>query len=109
MSELATVEVVAHGDGEEVVRVRGEVDLSNATLVGDQLSAAVAEATVVIVDLSETTYLDSAGIAMLFRFDERLKHARHELRLVVPPDSPIRGVVRMTRLDQVIPVQDTLG
>lgn len=109
MSELAWVETTTIG-GTPVVRVRGEVDLSNAAQVGDKIGAAIAEdTTVVLVDLSDTAYLDSAGIAMLFRLHDRLQHKRQELRLVVPPDSPIRVVIRLTKLDQVIPVLAAVG
>jgi hypothetical protein len=53
-------------------------------------------------------HLDSAGIAMIFRLAERLKYNRQELRLVIPQDAPIRVRVRLTKLDQVIPVHHTL-
>lgn len=97
-------------DGTPVVRVSGEIDLSNAAEVRDAIGAAVPDAaTVVVVDLSGTTYLDSAGIAMIFRLAERLRYSRQELRLVVPPDAPIRVVIRLTRMDQVIAVQDSIG
>jgi anti-sigma B factor antagonist len=106
MTELARV-VASTLDGAPVVRVSGEIDLSNAAQVRDAIGAKVPEAApVVMVDLSDTTYLDSAGISMIFRLAERLRYSRQELRLVVPQDAPIRAVLRLTKLDQVIPVQD---
>jgi anti-sigma B factor antagonist len=93
----------------QVVSIRGEVDLSNATEVRDAIGQiASADVTVIVVDLSETGYLDSSGIAMLFRLAERLGHRRQELRLVVPPDSPLRAALELTNLPQTIPVQDAL-
>jgi anti-sigma B factor antagonist len=101
--EARTVEDV------QVVSIRGEVDLSNATEVRDAIGqVASADVTVIVVDLSETGYLDSSGIAMLFRLAERLGHRRQELRLVVPPDSPLRAALELTNLPQTIPVQDAL-
>jgi anti-sigma B factor antagonist len=101
--EARTVEDV------QVVSIRGEVDLSNATEVRDAIGqVASADVTVIVVDLSETGYLDSSGIAMLFRLAERLGHRRQELRLVVPPDSPLRGALELTNLPQTIAVQDAL-
>jgi anti-anti-sigma regulatory factor len=38
-----------------------------------------------IVDLSGTRYLDSAGIDMLFRLAQSLGQRRATLRLVIPP------------------------
>jgi anti-sigma B factor antagonist len=93
----------------QVVSIRGEVDLSNATEVRDAIGQiASADVTVIVVDLSETGHLDSSGIAMLFRLAERLGHRRQELRLVVPPDSPLRAALELTNLPQTIPVQDAL-
>lgn len=109
MTDLARVEASTI-DGTPVVCVRGEIDLSNAADVRDAIGAAVPDAAAaVVVDLSRTTYLDSAGISMLFRLAERLGRSRQELRLVVPPDAPIRAVIRLTNLDRVIPVLDSIG
>lgn len=108
MSELAKIEAMDLDDA-RLVRVSGEIDLSNTREVMEAISAAVPnDASVVIVDLSETAYLDSSGIAMLFRLAERLSYSRQELRLVVPRDAPIRAVLELTSLDQVIPVQDAI-
>jgi anti-anti-sigma factor len=109
MTDLARVEASTI-DGTRIVRVSGEIDLSNASQVRDAIGAAALDAAaVVVVDLSGTDYLDSAGIAMIFRLAERLRHSRQELRLMVPPDAPIRTVIRLTNLDQVVPVQDGIG
>lgn len=108
MSALARVEATDL-DGDRLVRVSGEIDLSNVGEVKAAIGRAVpSDASLVIVDLSETTYVDSAGIAMIFRLAERLRYSRQELRLVVPKDAPIRAVLELTNLPQVIPVQETI-
>ena len=106
MTNLATVEA-STTSGTEIVRVTGEIDLSNVARVREAIGAAIPDLPVVVLDLTGTEYLDSAGIAMLFRLAERLSYNRQELRLVVPPDAPIRAVIGLTKLDRVIPVQDT--
>jgi len=95
--------------GVQVVRISGEVDLTNAIEVRDAISnVASADATVIVVDLSETTYLDSSGIAILFRLAERISQRRQQLRIVVPANSPVRTALELTDLPQTIPVQHTL-
>jgi anti-anti-sigma factor len=106
MTQLARVEAIAVG-GTEIVRVFGEIDLSNAAQVRDEIGEAVPDLPVVVLDLTGTEYLDSAGISMLFRLAERLSYNRQELRLVVPEDAPIRAVIRVTKLDHVISVTDS--
>src|SRR5262245_20240772 len=108
VTDLATVALSAF-DGTVVVQISGEIDLSNVDDVRNALAAALPDLPVVVVDLSGTEYLDSAGITMLFRLANRLGYNRQELQLVVPPDAPIRAVIRLTGLDKVIPVKDTVG
>lgn len=108
MSQLAQVDA-RRLVGVWVVRVSGEVDLSNARQVMESIAGAVpSEAALVVVDLSDTSYLDSAGIAMIFRLAERLGHRRQELRLVVPADSAVRGVIELTNVPGVVPVEEAI-
>jgi anti-anti-sigma factor len=108
MNDLARVEA-AELDGTLLVRIRGEIDLSNSSDVMDRVRAAVPrDASVVVVDLSDTAYLDSSAIAMLFRLAERLRNNRQELRLVVPSPSPIRAVLELTSVHRVIPIENAV-
>lgn len=116
MSALARVETVPWGglaQGRETttwaVRVVGEIDLSNAREVIDDVSGALPHDTPrVVLDLSTTAYVDSAAIAGLFRLAERVQQRRQQLQVVVPLHSPIRKVIELTGLDQLVPVLDTL-
>ncbi len=109
MNELAQVRSHAIPGG-CVVTVVGEVDLSNAKAVFDRvLSLVPPEATLVVLDLSATDYLDSSGIALVFRLADRLRVGRQELRLVVPTAAAIRAVLDITAVDQVVPVHASLA
>ncbi|MGH3470994.1 MAG: STAS domain-containing protein [Nocardioidaceae bacterium] len=108
MSELARIETQDRGVL-FLVQIIGEIDLSNAREVMYAVLAQVPhEASLVVVDLSDITYLDSAGVAMIFRLAERVRFARQQLRLVVPADAPIRVVVDQTNMSRVIPIEDTI-
>jgi len=108
VTQLAVVDART-SNGIQIVRICGEVDLTNAIEVREAISRVAShDVTVILVDLSETTYLDSSGIAMLFRLAERLNERRQELRIVVPPNSPLRAALDLTNLPQNIPVQPTL-
>lgn len=108
MSELAQVEAQRLG-GAQLVRVSGEIDLSNAhDIMNAVAGAAPDDASLVILDLSDTAYLDSSAIAMLFRLAERLRYRRQDLRVVVPADAPIRAVLELTDLPHVIPLDDAI-
>ena len=105
MSELARIEAGGGGD-RWVIRLIGEVDISNAGDVGRAIEAAVPnDALDVAIDLSATRYLDSAGLSLLVRLSQRLEARRQRLRLVIPMDSPVRAVVELTGLPKVLGVE----
>jgi anti-anti-sigma factor len=83
----------------------GEVDISNVTRVSDQLKAGLDNSTrLSIIDLTDTTYLDSVGIRLLFSLAESINARRQHLRLVVPPDSLLRGILELVSMGRVIPI-----
>ena len=108
MSDLARVEGERQGTI-CLVRVHGEIDLSNAQEVSSAIGSAMdQEARQLVVDLSDITYLDSSGVALLLRLAERLQSRRRQLHLVVPRGSPVRRVLVFTGLPRVIPVEARL-
>ena len=84
-----------------VARVSGEIDASNAKWLEERLRAPLTNrADGLVVDLTATTYLDSAGIALLFGLASALRQHQQQLRLVVADGSPIARMVRLTGLDR---------
>jgi anti-sigma B factor antagonist len=88
-----------------IAHLQGEVDLSNVDEIRALLVAAVThEVECVILDLRETTYLDSTGVRLLFELAERAHGRRQQLRLVVDDAALVRRVVALTQLDQRVPL-----
>jgi len=95
--------------GTVVARLGGEVDMTNAAHVRDELLAAVPnDALVLVIDLGACQYLDSAAIEVVFDVSRRLARRRQQLRLVVPDPSPLTRVLRLTDVASVAAVRDTL-
>jgi anti-sigma B factor antagonist len=108
MSDLANVMVERRGEV-QVVRLAGEVDISNAARLEEDISGAVPnDASGLVLDLTDTGYLDSAGIRMLFELGERLGGRRQSVAVVVPRESVIRHSLVVTELDKAIPMHDSL-
>ncbi len=92
-----------------VARPQGDIDAANAGQVRDELAGiADGHVNVLIVDLSEVAYLDSAGIDMLFRFSERLRQRRGSLQLVVPRDSNLIRLLDIVGFASIAPVHATV-
>ena len=106
-SPLATVSVERHGDV-ALARLSGELDLSNATAIEDQVTSGLGGTTAVAVDLAGLSYLDSAGLALLSRLAARFAVPGAALRLVVPPDAVVRRALWISGLTEVIPVDETV-
>ena len=86
-------------DGSCVVRLRGEIDLSNAADVEAQLLDAARGITALVVDLAEVGYIDSSGFGML----ERIAH-HAPLRIVVPSTAVVARAFAVTGIDQIVAV-----
>jgi anti-anti-sigma factor len=101
--------VLDRRSGSIVARLSGEVDMSNASYVRDQLLASIPnDALALVLDISACRYLDSAAIEVLFDVSRRLARRRQELRLVMPPDSPLRRVIELTEIHTAAPVFQSL-
>jgi anti-sigma B factor antagonist len=104
MTDLARVTVERHG-GTALARLAGEIDLSNAAAVEDQVTGGLAGATAVAVDVGGLDYLDSAGLAVLSRLAGRLAGG---LRLVVPPGATVARTLAVSGLAAAVPVDESV-
>ena len=108
MSELASIET-EQLRGLVVARIAGEIDASNAASIQARLLDAIGnEDAGLVVDLTATDYVDSAGIRVLFDNGERLKVRGMELRVVTPPESFTADVLSTVRMADRFAVDDEL-
>ena len=109
MTPLAEVRSEWHGEV-PAAAVHGEIDASNVAEVGVALRGLVSNhSAVLVVDLSPTAYLDSAGINLMFSLGDELRSRQLTLRLVIAPGSPIERMVNITGLDRVYPIYATVA
>jgi anti-anti-sigma factor len=95
--------------GAIVAHLGGEVDMTNAGQVRDELLGSVPnDVLAVVIDLSGCRYLDSAGIEVVFDMARRLRRRRQELRLSLPPSSPLKRLLDLTEVASAAPVYETL-
>jgi anti-anti-sigma factor len=92
-----------------VCELRGELDASNVDNVHATLLDCVPnEVPGLVLDLTATTYLDSAAVRILFDLARRLRSRRQQLRLVVPQEGVVRRVIVLTALGDVVPVDEVV-
>ncbi|HEX3451905.1 MAG TPA: STAS domain-containing protein [Solirubrobacteraceae bacterium] len=96
-------------DGVSVARPREDIDAASARRVRDALAECLDEGSdSLVLDLSETRYVDSAGIDMLFRLFGVLRERRARLQLVIPRDSNLARLAAIVALPSVVPVHESV-
>lgn len=91
-----------------VVRLRGEIDLSNVEALYKVAEEAVTNHDAgLVVDLSGVTFLDSTGLRLVFRLARRLGDRQQSLRLVVPEGARIARVLDFAGVSTVAEVLRT--
>jgi anti-anti-sigma factor len=92
-----------------VVSLPGEVSYYTATQVHEELMAALEPGvTTVILDLTPTTFFDTMGLSKI-AVARRLATVYHiDLRVVVPPASPLAGFFVSSGFDRVLAIYPTL-
>jgi anti-anti-sigma factor len=86
----------------EFVTPPGEIDITNAHSIGDELYAAIGRGvTVVIADMTRTTFLDSCGVRYLVLASKHAAQASTQLRLVIKSAAVLR-ILQITGADQLL-------
>lgn len=95
--------------GVAVVSVQGDADMHVAPELRDRLSGAVDGGVKhLVLDLSDTTFVDSMTLGVLLGSSKHLRDRGGELRLVVPR-AEIRRIFEITLLDRIFPLHATLA
>jgi anti-anti-sigma factor len=100
---------VDYRDSVGIVAVAGEMDIVRSRDLRDRLLGAVRNEDLgLVVDLSETTYIDSVGVSLLFELAERLSERQLRLAVVVPDGGLIERVLAIVSLESVAGVHPTV-
>ena len=104
---------ISSGPGPEdvyIVRVAGEVDMSHEEELRSELRTAVeADATGIVVDLTECEFIDSSAIrALLLSREEKRPDQNAESLAVAASSDQILRILSVMGLDQVLPVAPTV-
>jgi anti-sigma B factor antagonist len=82
IGEVVRFDVVGYGDRASVLHVVGEIDTLTAPLLRAQLDGQIAGVPLLVLDLTEVTFLGSAGLAVLVAAKDEAETRDHRLRIV---------------------------
>jgi anti-anti-sigma factor len=93
-------------DGRVHIALKGELDLSSAGKLQEELRRVEAGAPeLLVLDLSKLVFLDSTGLRCLVTADERARETGRRLVIVRGPD-PVQRVFSITRLEERLEMVD---
>lgn len=95
-------------DGVAVVSPRGRLNMAAARRLKEVLDGLVNDGrTRIVVDMEETTFLDSSGLGALIAGLKSARQAGGDLRVARPTEA-VRTVFSLTNLDRVLKPRDSV-
>jgi stage II sporulation protein AA (anti-sigma F factor antagonist) len=92
-----------------VAHIGGELDVSSTAMLRNRLLAAVDNQDVgLVIDLSDSTYVDSAGVNLLFEVAERLTVRQLAFAVVYPEGGIVERVFEIVKLSAVADVHHSV-
>lgn len=99
-----------HRDSLGIARLKGDVDITQASALREQLLAAVRNDDMgLVIDLTDARYVDSVGVSLLFELAERLTGRQMRFAVVVPQAGLVERVLTIVDLKAVAEVHHDLG
>jgi anti-anti-sigma factor len=96
-------------EGNPAILLSGEIDISNAAHLARALEGSVSNLDhALVLDLSLVTYVDSAGIRVMFELARRLQAHQQRLVLVLPEGSGVRRSLTLGGLLHAVEVLEAL-
>lgn len=93
-------------EGSLNVAVTGELDMNTAQTLSEHLDQNLNDETTVLeLDLSELTFMDSSGLRFLIELHERAEAASWLLKLTPPRHDAAALVLRATGADTALPFE----
>jgi anti-sigma B factor antagonist len=104
---MEILEVTTQDSGGQVtVSLKGELDLSSVGKVEEELKRVEADGpSLLVLDLSRLTFLDSTGLRAVVTADERARGDGRRLVVVRGPDA-VQRVFSITRLEERLEMVD---
>ncbi|MBP5233028.1 MAG: STAS domain-containing protein [Planctomycetes bacterium] len=99
--------VVSEAPEAMVLAFNGRLDLNGVNQIDHCFKEKVAAAANVVVQMQEVTFLASLGMRMLMMAAKTLKGKKGKIVLIAPQEE-VENALRMSGLDQLIPLVDSL-
>ena len=103
---MGRFEVDTHVPGVAFVALAGEHELYGATKLQEEVDALIAAGRSIVIDLSETVFVDSTIVGVLLKARQLAASKGVEYRIVLSEGTgePVRRMFALTGLDDLLPI-----
>ena len=92
-----------------VIQLSGRFDAFHAPTARAQIDSLINNGLLnIVVDLSETGFLDSAGLAVLVNLLKQVRQLGGNAKLIWPKKEEATRILRLTKFDRVFEISDTV-
>jgi anti-sigma B factor antagonist len=95
-------------DGRLVVRLSGEIDLSNSELIHRRIEETMSPASSMVIELTEVKYLDSQGLRVIKQLVDKSFRDGITLQIVAPEGTFSRQVLDLATMSEYVPISESL-
>jgi anti-anti-sigma factor len=92
---------VEQRDGETLLALHGELDLTSAPALDRELGRAISDAQTIVVDLSALQFIDSTGLQSVVLAARQAREAERML-LFFRPSPKITRLLRLTGVEEIL-------
>jgi anti-anti-sigma factor len=90
-------------EGVLVARIEGDIDFGSAGDLGRDILDEMPDAALgLVLDLTGVRYVDSGGVRVFFELAAQLATSGRKVALAVPETSPVRRLIKITRLEEAV-------
>lgn len=94
---------LTNDDGVLVARIEGDIDFGSAGDLGRDVLQEMPDAALgLVLDLTDVRYVDSGGVRVFFELAAQLGTSGRAVALAVPETSPVRRLIKITRLEEAV-------
>jgi anti-sigma B factor antagonist len=100
-------EAQLRSDADPTVVVRGEIDIATADRFEKSLQQAASLGQPIVIDLRDTTFMDSTGLSVLVRLASTLGDPPDPSKLVLESPQPaVRKTLTVSGIDRIVTIRD---
>lgn len=101
------ISIAEHAIRIVIISLEGRLDVFSVPYLRERINTLMGEGVIkFVLDLTQISFLDSAGMAVLVTILKRTRELGGDVRLVWPQEEAARQILRLTKFDRAFTIMD---